>query len=796
MLRSYCKIGWRSLVKNKFYSIINVAGLAIGLACCTVIGLYIHDEYSFDKFHSNISHLYRVVEKQKQAGVYYNFVTTPGPLGPSLKNDFPEVQQTCRLGRTRGTIQLGQTTIEPSNIRYTDNSFFSMFSFRLLKGNPAVVLLGPDEIVLTPTTAAQLFGNNWQAKPDLLGTTVVVTAWGKELVVKVVGVAEEPPATSSVRYSALLPMAILEKEESFNWDNSMYENYMLLDATTDPAGFDARLKTYLDRYSSYNSKGEARTLSLQPMRDIHLHSHFDYGFPDDNSGNIVYMHIFVAVGVMVLLIAVFNFVNLSTARATNRAKEVGIRKVIGAAYRQLVVQFLVESFLLTVLAVIVSLVAAQMLLPMLNNVSGKALYVPFEMPAFLGVVLLTTVGVSLLAGLYPAFHLSGFSPAKVLKGISKIPAGISFRQVLVVGQFTFSVMLIIGSIVIYRQLHFMQQKDLGFNREQLIYVPLRNKAMNKEAVLCNELRNQSGILSVAKGSGNIVDADNTTTSFRWEGQQPGNEFSITHMNVDADLLGTLGMKLVAGRNFFSGAPDSASFIVNETAAARMGWTAQQAIGKTIMFGKTEGNIVGVVKDFHFRSLNFAIEPFMFRNWPNTRFNGVFVRTQTGRTRQAIAAIEKAYRTVDHQTAPHYEFIDQALDAQYREEQHTGSIILFFSILAITVSCLGLFGLATYATEQRTKEIGIRKVLGASISAILGLLSVDFIKLVVTAIIIATPLAWWGMRVWLQDFAYKIELHWWIFAAAGLATIIIAMATVSYHALRTATTNPVDSLRSE
>ena len=796
MLKSYCTIGWRNLVKNKVYSLINIVGLAIGLACCLGIGLFVYDEYSFDRFHTNTNNLYRIVEKQKQAGVYYNVVSTPGPLATAIKTDLPEVQESCRLRRTVGTLQIGQTTIEPSNIRYTDNSFFKLFDFKLLKGNATQVLLKPDEIVLTSATAKQLLGEHWQNRTDVLGTTITINAWGKERILTLVGVAEEPPHNSSIQYSALLSINTLADDDLSNWDNNTLETYIALNATTDPTAFNTKLETYIDRYSQYGSKEEARVLYLQPMKDIHLHSQFDWDAADPGAGNIVYVRIFLVVGIMVLLFAVFNFVNLSTARATSRAKEVGVRKVIGAGYKQLVMQFLTESFLLTTIAMTFSLVLAQVLLPWLNNVSGKALHVPLESPVFLGVITVTLMTVGLMAGLYPAFYLSKFAPSKVLKGISKLPAGFSFRQILVVGQFTFSVMLVIGAIVVYKQLSFIQEKDLGFDRSQLIYLPLRHGALNKESVVKDELKNRAGILSVAKTSSHIIEATNATTSFKWEGQQPGHEFMITQMNTDADLISTLGFSLAAGRNFLADTPDSTSFIVNETAASRMGWTPEQAIGKSVTFWQTQGTIVGVVKDFHFRPLTLAIEPFIFRQWTNARFNGLFIKTQPGQTRAAIATIEKTYKLHDDQTIPHYEFVDEALQAQYRTQQNTGSVVLFFSILAIAVSCLGLFGLATYATEQRTKEIGIRKILGANVSTILRLLSADFIKLVLIAITVAIPVAWYSMTLWLQDFAYKIALEWWIFATAGLITALIALATVSYHSIRTAIANPVNSLRAE
>ncbi|HEY5745681.1 MAG TPA: ABC transporter permease [Chryseolinea sp.] len=796
MYQSYFRYGWRNLVNGKAYSLINITGLATGLACCLGIGLFIHDEFGFDKFHQNLPRLYRVVEKQKQAGVLYDVACTPGPLGTAMKTDFAEMQQSCRLGRTVGILEVGQTHVEPADIRLVDNSFFSVFDFKLLKGNPAQVLLRPDEVVLTRSVASQLLGPDWPTKPNLLGTTINMTSYGGNYTLTLTGIVDDPPANSHIRYDVLLSMLTVEKYDYFKWDNNSYYTYVLLSPSADPVAFDHKLRTYIDRYSDIGSKDEARTLFLQPMKDIYLHSHFDFNSDDARTSDIVYVRIFFAVGLMVLLIALFNFVNLSTARATHRAKEVGVRKVIGAMYKQLVAQFLVESFLLTALAVVVALALLQLFLPLLNEISGKSLYVPLEKTGFLVAVALATGVISLLAGLYPAFFLSSFAPAKVLKGFLKVRSGITFRRTLVVGQFMFAVMLVIGSIVIYRQLRFMQDKQLGFDREQLVYVQLKNKLRGNALTFKNELENQSGILSAAPATASMIDVTNSTWSIAWEGEPADDKFLITQVNTDADFLRTMAMTLVAGRNFVPGASDSTAYLLNETAAQRMGWTAAQAIGRQVALWDKKGTVIGVVKDFHFRPMTEVIEPFIFRCWAKSNFSGVFVRTQPGQTHEALATIGKIYKAHDDQTALQYQFMDQALEAQYRTQQNSGTIILFFSVLAVIVSCLGLFGLATYAAEQRTKEIGIRKVLGATMASIVQLLSSDFIKLVLVSIVLATPIAWWCTDRWLQDFAYKIDLEWWMFAAAGAVTVLIALATVSYHSIKAAIMNPVKSLRTE
>ncbi len=799
MLSNYSKIAWRNLAKNKVYSAINIAGLSIGLACCLTIGLYIQDEVSHDRFHPHAAHLYRVVEKQVQSGNLYNMAVTPGPLAPALKTEFADIEQTCRLGRARGVVQLGKVVVEPDKILVTDNAFFDIFGFKLLRGNPRKALLGPGETVLTEAMAAWLFGAGWRGVNDMLGRQLT---FNDKRTLTVAGVAENPPANSHIQFDMLLSVrydeTAPEKAIGYNWDSNNYHTYIRVQPDARVAALGRQLEKYLARYNP----GTKTTLHLQPLRDIYLHSDFAFHTDWSKTSSMVYIRIFAAVGTVVLLIALFNFINLATARAVQRAREVGVRKAIGAYRGQLVVQFLGESLLMTGLATCLALLLLRLFLPLLNDIAAKSLSVPYGEPAFWLAMGGFTGLVGLLAGLYPAFYLSRFRPARVLKGVFDVRSGQLFRRTLVVGQFTFSVILVIGAIVIYRQLRFLQDKHLGFDGAQLVHVWLKNELPRKSGLLKADLQGQAGIAAVTQTSNSLVDMTSSTSSIAWEGQQTGDSFIMTHLNVDPDFVPATGMQLVAGRNFDPRmTTDTASaYLVNETAVRRMGWKLAEAPGKRIKLWDREGTVVGVVRDFHFRPLTAVIEPFLFRYWPKEGFNQgyshLLVRTKPGQTRQALAAIERFYKKHEHLTAPRYEFVDEALENQYRTQQRTGRVVLYFSVLAVFVSCLGLLGLATFTAEQRTKEIGIRKVLGASVGGIVMLLSKDFLKLVGIAVVIASPVAWYAAHQWLQDFAYKIDVQWWMFAGAGLLAAGIALLTVSYQAIRTALINPVKSLRTE
>jgi ABC-type antimicrobial peptide transport system permease subunit len=714
-----------------------------------------------------------------------------------MKTDFPEVKETCRLGYMPGVLQLDQSTAETNAIRLTDNSFFNMFNFKLIKGNPRTIFLNPNEVVLTTSLADRLLEPEWRTNKNLLGKIIQLTSWGNEYTLSLAGIAEDAPSNSHIVFDALVSFSIVAaNKDDYSWDNNSYDTYIQLHANADVVQLDHKLTKYIDKYSTFGSKDEQRTLRLQPMRDIYLHSKFDFETDSSKNNEFVYVQVFSAVAVMVLLIAIFNFVNLSTARAIQRAKEVGVRKVVGAFRNQLIKQFLTESLMLTLLSFCIAMPLLQLLLPVLNAIAGKSLYIPFNQPAFLIIFVFSIFSISILAGFYPAFYLSSFKPAKVLKGQLQSGSGSRFRSVLVVCQFTFSIVLLISTVVVYKQLKFIEHKNLGFDQSHLLYVRLKDDMREQALLFKSELLNQSSIASASTASVNLIDVTNSTTTFAWEGKAKEDEMLITQINIDADYLHTTGIQLVAGRNFSGSKSDSTSFLINEKAAQRMGWNAAQAVGKSITTWNTKGTVIGVVNDFHFRPITMPIEPLVFRCWAKSRYNGVFVKTSKGRTKEALSAIEKVYKTHQTKRALDIEFVDQSIERQYRTEQNTGRIVLFFSVLVILVSCLGLYGLATYAAEQRTKEIGIRKVLGASVSGIIQLLSKDFLKHVLIAIVIAAQAGWWCMTRWLQSFAYKIDLEWWMFAIAGLLSIAIALLTVGYQSLKAALANPVNSLKSE
>ncbi|TDB62738.1 ABC transporter permease [Arundinibacter roseus] len=794
MIRNYLKIAWRNLTRNTLYSTINCVGLAVGLAACMAISLYVWDEYQYDRAVPHFEQTYRVTERQKQATGLYDLAVTPGPLAPALKDDFPEITETVRLGAWSGLLQYQQTAVEPEAMRVVDASFLSFFGFKLLKGNPQTVLSSPDEIVISEAVAERFFGKDWRAQ-SVLGKTI---HYNQERPLRLSGIVENSPARSHIQFDVLLPLKYFELNDkwSYNWGSNNYHTYLKIRPDTDIASFSQKLAGQLKKYDKDNET----PLLLQPLREIHLYSDFDFGTDWGIHGNIRYIRIFVLVGLIILLIALFNFINLSTARATQRAREVGVRKSVGALRSSLIVQFWGESLLMTSIALGVGLVLLNLLMPFFNELSGKVMVVPFQQPLFWASMVGVLLFISFLTGLYPAFYLSSFRPVRVLKGIYDKKSGAGFRKTLVVTQFVMSIVLIIGTVGLFQQLQFIQDKKLGFDKEQLLYVRLKGNVREKSLTLKELLTKQSSIASVSATTSTLVNMQNTSY-IEWAGKTPNDDFLITQMNVDADFLKTTGMALAAGRNFSTAiASDTSSkfgtYLINETAARRMGWTPQKALGKKVNFWGLDGTIVGVLRDFHFRPMNVKIEPFIVRFRPKESYFNLLVKTRPNETQRALADIAQLYKKFEPNQPFSYGFVNEDLERQYAVEQRTGQLLLCFSILAILISCLGLFGLATFTAEQRIKEIGIRKVMGASIANITGLLSKDFIKLVLIANGIAFPLAYYGLNHWLQDFEYRIGIEWWIFALAGIMAIGISLVTVSFQAIKAALMNPVKSLRSE
>ena len=793
MFRNYLKIAFRNLWRSPLYTLLNMGGLALGIACCLLIALYVYDERSYDRYHANAGQIYRVTQKQHQPEGIFEVAVTPGPLAQSLRKDFPEVIETARMGKWSGQLQVGRQRYEEKQLFFADNGLFRLFDFPLVLGDYRTVLTDPGDVVLTETTAAKYFGANWRTRPNLLGTRLRLN---NQTDLRLAGIAKDVPGNSHLQFNVLMSFKGLESfdEWSRKWSGSSFHTYLQLRPGTNVDAFGEKIEKQCIRYNP----NTANTLLLQSLTAIHLYSDFAFESDWGVRGNAFYVNLFTVAGLLVLLIACINFINLATARSARRAREVGVRKTIGARRQHLIFQFLGESFLLTSMAVLVALLLAAMLLPLFNQVAGKILTLNFGAAPLWLILGTLTVGVSLLAGLYPAVLLSGFQPASVLTGTGfSSPTGRGFRQWLVVGQFTFSLVLIICTSLVYSQLRFMQTKNLGFDKAQLMYVQMGGGLRQKALQLKQELLQQPAIERVSATTSRLIDVDNGG-NINWQGQQPKDEFSITNMNVDPDFLPTVGMKLASGQNFRPKTltDTSATYLINETAAKRMGYTPQTALGKRVEFWNKKGLIQGVVRDFHYRPLNVPISPMILRHAPDNPYFNLLIKTRPGQAQAAIDQVAKLYKQYERETPLQYGFVDQELDQQYRREQRTGQVMAYFAALAILISCLGLFGLAAFMAEQRAKEIGVRKVLGASVTSIVALLSKDFLKLVVIAFFMAAPIAWYAMNRWLQDFAYKIDIEWWVFALAGTLAVGIALLTVSFQSIRAALMNPVKSLRSE
>lgn len=804
MFKNYLKTAWRNIRKNKLFSFINILGLSLGIATCFIIMLYVQDELSYDRFNKNADNIVRVVFHANLNGGKIDESVTMPPVAQTMKKDFPEVHDATRI-LSFGTPKIiyNHTVFKDDRFALVDPNFFSIFTLPMIEGDARTALAQPDAIVLTQETAEKYFG-----KAEPIGKIIQINT-DSNRVYKVTGVIKNIPTNSHFHFDAFGSMTSWANATSDTWLSGGYHTYLLLNPGTDLKKTEAKFPAMVAKYmgpqiqqqmglslKEFITKGNSLGFALQPLKDIHLNSNTTTEF--EPGGNATYVYIFGGVAIFMLIVACINFINLSTAGASKRAKEVGIRKVAGSGKFQLISQFLSESILLAFFALLIAFALVQLALPAFNNISGKHLSFDAKpILAFIGLGLL--VGVA--AGIYPAFYLSSFKPIVVLKGkLTNNHKSFGLRSSLVVFQFFISVALITGTIVVYQQMRYIQNKDLGYNKEQLITIPNSYALAKNEKVYEQEMLQDPRIVNATASYYKPTGPSSYNNALAYP---KGNDHLVVNgveYHVDENYIPTLGMKMINGRNFSKDFPtDSTAIILNETAAHALGWNDMSAVGKTVIRQNSDrGNnipfhVIGVVKNFNFKSLHEAISPLYMSLQPE---GGLIFKIKTTDVAGLLAAMKKQWDSYNTGEPFTYNFMDDLFNKTYSAEQKTGTILNIFSVLIILVACLGLFGLATYTAEQRTKEIGIRKVLGASVNQVTQMLSKEFLKLVLIASLIAFPISWWAMNKWLQSFAYRINISWWIFVVAGFTVSLIALITVSFQAIKTAMANPVKSLRSE
>lgn len=807
MIKHYFKIAFRNLWKNKGFSAINIFGLAIGLAVCLLILFYVNNELGYDKYNTKADRIFRIDGDLKFGGNHFVLAQTPDPLGPALKEDFPQVEQYVRM-RDHGGIMVKKNNqnIQEDRVIYVDSTLFSVFTLPMIKGDPTSALVQPNSVVITESTAKKYFNST-----DVVGKTLTI---GDSGFYKVTGVIKDIPKQSHFHYDFFISMyGQLSPYEINQWTSNNFNTYIVLKKGTDAKHFSAQLDNYVmshvaPLFSSWNlteekfkQQGNFLHYNLFPLEKIHLYSNRTGEL--EANGNIEYVYIFSLIAIFILLIACVNFMNLSTARSANRAKEVGVRKVLGSLRKNLVLQFLSESVLISFVSLILALIIAALLLPYFNQLSGKDLTLDlFLRPWLLPAAVFLMIIVGLIAGSYPAFYLSAFKPVQVLKG--KLAKGFKsswLRSGLVVFQFCISIILVIGTLVIYTQLNYIRNKDIGYDRSHVLIIKNTDGLGQQSKVFEDEVKKLNGVQNVTM-TGYLPTAGwrNDSPLFPDANTDTKNAVSTQMWRIDENYIPTLGMKIIKGRNFSRDFPtDSSAIILNESAARLFGFA--DPINKSLYYMNkfpikdlTKYHIVGIVKDFNFNSLRQHVTPLCF--FYGAQAASAAVRIHSANIPQLISSIEATYKTLAPGQPFAYSFMDEDFNKTYSNEQRMGTISMIFSGLAILVACLGLLGLITFAAEQRSKEIGIRKVLGANGGNIVSMLSKDFLKLVFIASFIAIPLAWVAMNKWLQGFAYRIEISWWIFAIATLLSVFIALITIFYQALKAAIANPVESLRSE
>jgi putative ABC transport system permease protein len=788
MFNTYIKLAYRNITKDIAYSTINIAGLAIGLASSILILLWVQNELSYDKFHKNAGQIYRIAcdcGDSKTVGV-------PAGMPAGLKAGIPVIKNTVRVQPSNTTLlETVNKKFQEERVFYVDQSFMDVFSYPLLKGDRATALKEIDGILLTQEMATKYFGNE-----DPIGK--VIRKENKENFV-VTGVLANIPANSDLQFDFILPMAALARTnndlKNSVWNNFNFYDYLQLDKNFDPS--DANLSSVerqVNQIFHKHGDGMKATFQLQPLTKIHLAPEVQGDMP--GHGNAQYVSIFFIVAILILIVACINFMNLATARSARRAKEIGLRKVAGAVRGQLVLQFLSESIFISLLSLLLALGIVILFLPVFNELANRKLSINvMDVKLWLslfGIALLT----GLISGSYPALFLSGFNPVKVLKGNVKSMGGnLLFRNILVVTQFMVSIILLVGTVVIYNQLKFIKERNPGFEKANLLYVPMTGDMWNQQQALKDELKSNPLTSDFTVITDLPANLGGWTVSVGWDGKDPHLQLAMPVMAVNEAFVHTFRMKLAAGRSFSSAfKTDSGSYMINEKMAGIMGLNANTAIGKPLTLWGNKGTIVGVVKNFNFKPLQQAIEPLVM---PFNKLGGyTVIRTLPGKTNATILALSKISRELNPAYPFKFDFLDKDLATLYKGEQQMGNIFNLFAVLGIFISSLGLYGLSAFMAEQRTKEIGVRKVLGASVISLLYLLSADITKLIAIAICIAIPISWYAVNSWLTGFAYHIEVSWLIFFTASMASLCIAWLTVSFESIKAAIVNPIKSLRTE
>lgn len=794
MLKNYLRVALRHLWRNRAFSTINIVGLAVGLAAFFLIFLWVTFETSYDDFHSKGDRIYRITSTVRTPSSLDSLGYTITPIAPNVKKEYAEVEEAVRLGPDWMLVRRGDKHFTERGAVMADSGFFKMFDFPLVKGDRLTALTPPGSVVLSETTARKYFGSE-----DPMGKQLLVGGSGAPM--SVMGVMKDLPGNSQIRADLLISIsswkAVYNRPiQDSEWTNHGFFTYLLFRPHTDAAAFERKLADFMERHHGEEARKLQmfETLRLERLRDVYLRSKLD-GFV---TGSIRNVYIFSTIGTFILLIACINFVNLTTARSTERAKEVGVRKVIGAERGQLARQFIGESVLICLFAFGVAVTLAGMLIPAFNTLAGKVISSGvFSKPGDVLILLGTSLVIGVLAGFYPSLVLSGFRPVSVLKGrFATGSKGLLLRRGLVVFQFVISTVLIVGTIVVYRQVKYMETRDLGFEKDQQMIVDTGFDPNRK--AFTHSLVGIPGVLSTSSSSG--APGNGYTSAYTTIQDQKG---EMVHMNIDTywvdfNYVGQFGLKVLAGRNFATSYPTDTgkAMLINESAMRMLGYkNPQDAVGRNFNQWGRDGKIIGVLKDFNYKSLKESISPMVMRVEPDG-WGTVSIKVNAAAVPRTLAAVEKNWNKFIPTRPFEYSFLDADFNEKYSAEAGFGRLFLYFAALAIFISCLGVLGLAAYSTIQRRKEIGVRKVLGASVGSVVGLLSKDFLRLVSLALLIASPIGWWVMDRWLHDFAYRAPISWWVFAATAGVSLLVVFVTIGVQAVRAARENPVRALRSE